>query len=190
MKSKYPLKSGQLTDEIALKEEDNVFIGQNEFVEPIVVAEPVDDAHAVNKGWVEDIMDRAIILSTKLNSGTLSFSPQSPGAIIGFNEIFDDIGVTLEPNGDVKLPDGEAYYEIVISGYSDSDVDLGNIDFTLNYPNDGMLLRMDEGSINLFAVTGTFKSSATGNKINLYYLSSSTGEVSGLRISLSIKKLR
>ena len=54
MKSKYPLKSGQLTDKIALKEEDNVFIGQNEFVEPIIVADPVDDAHAVNKGWMGD----------------------------------------------------------------------------------------------------------------------------------------
>lgn len=52
MKSKYPLKSGQLTDKIANKEEDNVFIGQNEFEKPLVVATPTLDAHAVNKEWV------------------------------------------------------------------------------------------------------------------------------------------
>lgn len=52
MKSKYPLKSGQLTDRIALREEDNTFTEDNEFVKPLVVADPILGVHAVNKDWV------------------------------------------------------------------------------------------------------------------------------------------
>ena len=54
MKSRNPLKLGQIEDGIALREEENIFTEDNEFVKPLKVADPTLDVHAVNRGWVED----------------------------------------------------------------------------------------------------------------------------------------
>lgn len=102
MKSKYPLKSGQLTDKIALKEEDNVFIGQNEFVEPIIVADPVDDAHAVNKGWVEENYKIQLVKIRDVNT----LSPNDDTFLSLNNLIFVE--------GDIPILLGSGYKEIIV----------------------------------------------------------------------------
>lgn len=78
MISRNPLKLGQIEDGIALREENNTFTENNEFVKPVKVADGVDDTDAVNKGWVNNQFIPKSGNATK--SGTLTFedSPKVP----------------------------------------------------------------------------------------------------------------
>lgn len=136
MKSKYPLKSGQLTDVIALKEEDNVFIGQNEFVEPIVVAEPVDDAHAVNKGWVEENFG----VTKMIFDFDESMSSLAP--LTNPNIELNTLNISIDGNGNILIPDTGIFEISVEVNNSSYPLSTGQGRFTISAQFEGKSSRV------------------------------------------------
>ena len=130
MKSKYPLKSGQLTDKIALREEDNTFTEDNEFIKPLKVANPVDVGDAVNKGWVEDRVKFARYRWT---------NPVKFDGIINFpTEVFNSNLHTEITNNNERIYVEEGYYNVNVTlefnqnGYSQVEIYMNAIRIASN----------------------------------------------------------
>ena len=164
------------------RDEENTFTEDNEFVKPLKVADPVDDAHAVNKGWVEDRVKFAILT---MNSIT--------GAYNGFAE-FNDITYN---DLDINLIDNDSSIEIQEDGYYEV-----NVSILTNFgPKENTIIDlMLNGTTHAFRITSDGSPSKVGGvTLNTGVIQLNEGDylkinlttkytISGLRVS--IKKIK